>query len=289
LVYLAITAKGMAFYKDALIALIIKLFGFKIVYHFHNKGVKTRQNYFVDNLLYRLVFKNVEIILLSKFLFYDVQKYISPRHVHYCPNGIPYVSNNISKSNEKDKTQLLFVSNLIVSKGVFQLLEACQILKRRGLLFHCDFVGEIGDVSKNKFASKVKELGLNEFIKYLGPKYGIEKNNIYTDADIFVLPTHFETFGIVILEAMMHKLPVISTFEGAIPEIVKNGITGFLVHPNNVIELADKLEELIKNPMLRQKMGREGQNRFMKKFTIDNFENNLSMILKEIIKNNSLN
>jgi len=289
LVYLAITAKGKAFYKDALIALIIKLFGFKIVYHFHNKGVSSRQDSFIDNLLYRLVFKNAEIILLSKLLFSDVKKYISPRHVHYCPNGIPYVSDIIKRSNEKDKTQLLFFSNLIESKGVFELLEACQILKRRSLLFHCNFVGEIGDVSKNKFVSKVKELGLNEVITYWGAKYGNEKNTIYKDADIFVLPTYYETFGIVILEAMMHKLPVISTFEGAIPEIVKDGITGILVHQNNVIELADKLEVLIKNPMLRQRMGREGQNRYMEKFTIDNFENNLITILKEIIMKNSSN
>jgi len=283
LVYLSITAKGIAFYKDGLIALIIKLFGGKIVFHFHNKGVNIRQDYFMDNLLYNLILKNSEVILLSKYQYSDVQKYVPLKQIHYCPNGIPNVSDNIIRSKEKGNTQLLFFSNLIESKGVFVLLKACQILKQKGLQFHCNFVGEIGDVSKNKFQLKVTELGLHDVITYWGAKYGNEKKKFFKNTDVFVFPTYNETFGIVILEAMMHGLPVISTFEGAIPEIVKNGTSGFLVHQKKVLELAEKLEVLIKDPSLRLKMGHEGKNIYMKKFTIDVFENRLWTILEEII------
>jgi hypothetical protein len=63
LCYFAITAKGLAFYRDALIAMLIKLFHVPIVYHFHNKGVKTKQHNAIYNLLYRLVFNNSHAIL----------------------------------------------------------------------------------------------------------------------------------------------------------------------------------------------------------------------------------
>lgn len=88
LCYLTITAKGTGFYKDTLVVLIAKLSGVKFVFHFHNKGVNTRQHKFFDNLLYRIVFKNVDVILLSKYLYSDIQKYVPEERVHYCPNGI---------------------------------------------------------------------------------------------------------------------------------------------------------------------------------------------------------
>ena len=75
LCYFAITAKGNGFYKDALVVLLIKIFRVKLIYHFHNKGVSTRQHQVLDHLLYRLVFKNAEAILLSKYLYSDVKSY----------------------------------------------------------------------------------------------------------------------------------------------------------------------------------------------------------------------
>ena len=83
LCYFAITAKGPAFYKDILVVSLVKLFGVKLVYHFHNKGVSTRQNKFIDNFLYHVAFNDTEIILLSKYLYPDVQKYFSGNESTY--------------------------------------------------------------------------------------------------------------------------------------------------------------------------------------------------------------
>lgn len=285
LVYLTLTAFGPAFYRDSVITFIIKLFGVKIVYHFHNKGVIIRQDYFFDNILYRFVFNNSEVILLSKYLYSDIRKYISLDRVHFCPNGIPDLFENTVNPKKNDNIQLLFLSNLIQSKGVYVLLKACHILKLRKLAFHCNFVGAVGDISKEDFERKVMELGLNEFVTYCGEKYGNDKSRIFKSSDIFVFPTHYiyETFGIVIIEAMMNKLPVVSTFEGAIPEIVKNKKTGFLVSQMDVVKLTNRLELLINSPKLRLKMGSMGRNRYLRNYTIDIFENTLQNILNKII------
>lgn len=288
LCYLAITAKGYAFYKDALIALMAKTFKVPLVYHFHNKGVSTRQHKAIDNFLYRRVFKNAHAILLSKYLYPDVEKYFTPEQVHYCPNGIPDIDFKQKKleKRQNEKIEILFLSNLIESKGVFVLLEACKILKQKGLAFHCTYVGGEGDVYAKQFQKKVKELGLTDQVVYVGKKYGEDKEEAFSKADIFAFPSHYhnETFGLVNLEAMQFSLPVISTFEGGIPDVVDDGKTGYLVPQKDVEKLAEKLEILIKNPDLRHRMGIAGRIKYENQFTLSVFENRLKDILTTIIQ-----
>lgn len=287
LCYFAITAKGSAFYKDASIVFLMKIFGVKLVYHFHNKGVSTRQDKWIDNLLYRFVFKNNDVILLSKYLYPDIQKYVPNERVHYCPNGIPDLEGDklVSLKNEVKRTvEILFLSNLIESKGVFVLLEACAILLKNQVSFHCTFVGGIGDVNEDQFNEKAQKLHLDKSVVYLGKKYGIEKKSEFEKADIFVFPTYFETFGIVNLEAMQFSLPIVSTFEGGIPDVVEDGVTGFLVPQKNATALADKLEILIYNPEIRKQMGIAGREKYEREFTLDTFEATLTYLLNTIVK-----
>lgn len=286
-VYLTLTAYGLGFYKDALVAYIPKLLGKKVVYHFHNKGVVLRQDRWFDNLLYRLVFRNAEVILLSKNLYTDVKKYVPENKVHYCANGIPefFGSKNNSKRYETDisKVKILFLSNLLKVKGVFFLLNACRILKDKGLNFKCFFVGAEGDISVKEFEDKLSTLNILDVVSYKGPKYNEEKEKEYAEADIFVLPSYVETFGLVNVEAMQFSLPVVSTFEGGIPDVVENGITGFLVPPKNASALADKLEILINDSQSRLGMGESGRLRYEKLFTLEMFETRFYNIMDKLV------
>jgi glycosyltransferase involved in cell wall biosynthesis len=283
--YIAMTAKGGAFYKDVLIALLLKTFHVKLVIHFHNKGVAVHQEKKLDNYLYLKVFKNTKVILLSKYLYSDVQKYVAEKDVFYCPNGIPEISlDHIDRKNKKGTVNLLFLSNLIESKGVFILLEALHRLHNKSVDFNCNFIGGEGDVSATSFREKVEAFGLTNKVKYLGKKYGDEKHEYFLKADVFVFPTfyHNETFGLVNLEAMQYSLPIISTFEGGIPDVVQDGVTGLLVAQKNVEALVERIETLINNGDLRFKMGENGRKRFKEKFTIRIFEGCLNQILQQI-------
>ena len=292
LCYLAITAKGMGFYKDAMIALLVKLFNVKLVFHFHNKGVQSQQHKKINHFFYTIVFKNTIAIILSRLLYSDIQRYFTLDRVFVCPNGIEYSEiAALSRTDDDNKyshgtiNELLFVSNLIESKGVLLLLDACKIIKDKKLPFQCTLVGAEGDVSAEQLQKKIIELGLEEQVIYKGRKYGIEKEEIFANATIFVFPTfyHNETFGLVNVEAMQHYLPVISTFEGGIPDVIENGKTGILVPQNDVISLAQAIETLIKNPQLRESMGKAGRKKYEQEFTIDKFEERLSEILMEIM------
>jgi glycosyltransferase involved in cell wall biosynthesis len=284
LCYFAINAKGQAFYRDLIVVILVKLFRVKIVYHFHNKGVESMQGRFFDNLLYKYAFKNAEVILLSKRLYQDIEKYVSTEHIYYCPNGIPEKNIVIQPKSDKHVVNILFLSNMMETKGVFVLLEACKILQDKGLSFFCTFIGGEGDINKKMFQSKVSDLSLDDRVYYAGKKIGLEKEEYFAWADIFAFPTyyHYETFGLVNLEAMQYSLPIVSTSEGGIPDVVVDCQTGFLVNKKDPFSLAEKLEILILNPKLREKMGESGRVKYQEEFTSDIFENCMAQILESV-------
>ncbi|MDD3319924.1 MAG: glycosyltransferase family 4 protein [Paludibacter sp.] len=285
LCYMSMTSKSPPFYKDAILALMVKLFNIKLVYHFHNKGVSENQNKQLDNFLYKLVFNNSNVILLSENLYPDIKKYVDKSQVYFCPNGITDSGSIDFTENKTDTIQLLFLSNLLVAKGIFVLLEACKRLKEQNIHFNCTFVGGEGDVNTKQFQDEIDRLKLNDCVEYIGKKFGKEKEQIFKESDIFVHPTLNDCFPLVLLEAMQFSLPVISTIEGGIPDIVEEGNTGFLIPMSNGNILAEKLEILINNKELRLKMGKAGRNKFANEFTIDKFENKMLNILKNVINN----
>jgi glycosyltransferase involved in cell wall biosynthesis len=284
LCYIALTAKGIAFYRDFLIIFLFKLFRRKVVLHFHNKGVCLSQDKWLDDKLYRFVFKDSKIILLSDKLYTDIRKYVDRKNVFVCPNGIPkrIINNNKQKIKHSNSTvQLLFLSNMMKAKGVFDLLEACRILNKKGLNFECNFVGKWTNISEKEFENAVEEKEIAGKVFAHGPKYGKEKEIFFEKADIFVFPTFYnnECFPLVLLEALQHALPVISTDEGGIPDIVENGITGYIVAKRKPDELARHIEELILNPALREKMGEAGRQKFQEQYTLEHFEKRMCEIL----------
>ena len=190
----------------------------------------------------------------------------------------------IKKKNENDVPVLLFLSNLIESKGVYYLLEACAILKEKGINFKCLFVGGEGDITKNDFLIKIKELNLIDSVFYLGKKYDKEKHQIFMKSDIFIFPTFYsnECFPLVTLEAMQYSIPVISTNEGGIPDIIDDGITGFIIKKKDETELANKIISLLENENLRIKLGNNGRKKFLNQYTLTHFENNLLNILTSL-------
>jgi glycosyltransferase involved in cell wall biosynthesis len=280
---MAPTVRGIGFYKDFPIIFLLKLFRKKIVFHLHNKGILRHQDKWFDDKLYRFAFCDTKLILLSERLYDDVKRYADRKNVFICPNGI--LGQAIQKHYRSDTTaSLLFLSNMMVAKGVYTLLDACTILKGKAIKYRCDFVGKWTDITEKDFQAAIKERNLNDCVFAHGAKYGNEKAYFFEQTDIFIFPTFHETFGLVNLEAMKYGLPVVGTDEGGIPDIIDDGITGYIVEKQNPEELANRIETLIANPSLREKMGKAGQKKFQRQFTFDIFERQLFNILNYIQK-----
>ncbi|GAH62834.1 unnamed protein product [marine sediment metagenome] len=83
----------------------------------------------------------------------------------------------------------------------------------------------------------------------------------YAEADIFIAPSLYETYGMVICEAMSFGIPVVASNTGGIPEQVRDGVEGFLFPPDDPGSLSDALHRLIVDPELRMRMGERGRKR----------------------------
>lgn len=284
LCYVTPNAKGGAFYKDFVIVMMLKAMGQKVVIHYHNKGVATRQDKPLDNFLYKRFFKGLKVILLAEPLYQDVCKYVKREDVFICPNGIPE-QETIPTKTPHEGFNILFLSNMMKEKGVWDLVEACRILKEQGKKFHCHFVGKWSDITKKEFHQKLQAYHLENEITAYGAKYGTEKNAFLQQADVFVFPTYYnnECFPLVLLEAMEQSLACISTREGGISAIIKEGKTGYVIDKQQPLVLAEKIAYLIDHPALCQAMGEAGRNKFKEEFTLERFENRMKEILQEIV------
>ena len=106
---------------------------------------------------------------------------------------------------------------------------------------------------------------------------------MFKQSDIFVFPTEYECFPLVLLEAMQFGLPCISTVEGGIPNIIDDGYTGILIPKNNVDALERAIRKLATNPDVTTKMGERAKQKFDNQFTIEIFEQRLIDIFRQCL------
>lgn len=279
LCYVALAFHG-SLLKDAPVVILCKLFRRKVVVHLHGKGASDDANNRIYNWLLKKTFKKTKVILLSWLLYPDVEEFVKKEDVMICPNGIPIVE-HMPRKKENIIPRLLFLSNLIESKGVVVLLDALKILKDKGYSFICEFVGgETVEIDAVRFQKEVEMRGLNELAIYSGRKYGGDKEESFIQADVFVLPTMNDCFPLVLLEAMNYAKPVVTTAIGGIPDIVDDYKTGLLSDAGDINSLALCLETLLKNKALLSQFGKGGQKKFYEHFSQDTFETCLKNTLK---------
>ena len=177
-----------------------------------------------------------------------------------------------------------------MSKGVLVLLDALRALKGHGYSFVCDFVGgETAEIDAERFQRETENRCLTGIAVYHGKRYGEEKETYFKCADIFAFPSYYanECFPLVLLEAMQHGLPCISTNEGGISGIIRNGVNGFLIDAKSGLvdeqKLANAIATLLDNKELRFKMGKEGYRILREQFTLPQFEHRITNILNDCL------
>ena len=279
-VYFTIVPAGRSYRKDLLFVTIFKLFGIKQIFHLHGLGIEDASNSRISRKIYEWVFKNNIIIHLSEKLAKNELNKLKFKNtrLYIANNGIEiFGPHPVMKKNE-DELTILFLSNLSPTKGLFVLLDAYLLLKPYpGKKLKLLLVGEIPSESLGLKIKEYKERSENE-IKVMGGKFNSEKTSILAGSDIFVHPTLNDAFPLVILEAMQAQLPIISTFQGAIPEMIIDNESGILVKENDPDELAKKMQFLIDNENFRNFLGGNAKKRFFQNYTLEIFENKMAEI-----------
>jgi glycosyltransferase involved in cell wall biosynthesis len=105
----------------------------------------------------------------------------------------------------------------------------------------------------------------------------------YKTASLFCMPTQNEPFGIVFLEAFAHRLPVIATNIGALPDMVENGVSGYLIEPTDVAALTAHLIALLTEPAMCEQFGRAGFARMQNTYTWDSTGQRMARTIREVV------
>lgn len=169
----------------------------------------------------------------------------------------------------------LFVGRLTPHKGIDRLIEA---LPLGAELRVAGTSGHDRDLPERDYPALLEKLAAGRQVTFLGAVADEQLPAYYRSAAVLVLPSVdvtcygrpvpiSELLGLVVLEAMMSGTPVIASGLGGLPEIVEHGQTGFLVEPGNVPELRERLAELLGNPELAARLGRQARERALDRFT----------------------
>lgn len=176
------------------------------------------------------------------------------------------------------KTRILFVGRLVKRKGVDDLLAAFKALRVELPDAELEIVGEGPDLLRLQKMSR--EMGLSEHVKFYGNLRGERLFERYWEADVFVMPSRrtkmdVEGFGTVFLEAGMFGKPSIGTRSGGIPEAVLDNETGLLIEEGEVLGLKASMERLLKDEVLRLRLGQRARERVLANFTWEKSTNSL--------------
>jgi N-acetyl-alpha-D-glucosaminyl L-malate synthase BshA len=178
------------------------------------------------------------------------------------PNGINLNDFNLRYSKDECRRILnlhtmrkiiLFVGGLEPRKAPDILIKAMAKVVKSASDSELVIVGT-GSMEK-VLKNLVRSLGISEHVRFTGFVKNNEKVLYYRSADVFVLPSLYEIFGIVNLEAMACGVPIVASKVGGISEVIKSGVNGLLVPPRDVDALADAIMYLLENEVIRKRMG----------------------------------
>jgi len=161
---------------------------------------------------------------------------------------------------------LLFVGRIEPLKGVDTLLEAIGQLHTSGLQVEAPhnlaIVGGDPNASLQEMNAEMlrlqqltRSLGIDDLVLFLGKRSQDALPYYYSAADAVVMPSHYESFGMVALEAMACGTPVVASQVGGLAFLVKDGLTGYVIPDGDATTLAERLAELLRNPELRNQLG----------------------------------
>lgn len=279
-VYLTFFPYGSGFWKDALLIKCCRLFGYKPLLHLHTYGFrKSAESSAFRRKIYKNIFRHSEAICLSEKLTEDIET-IYKGKVSILPNGIPAHNQYNNYQLREGALRLLFLSNLIRGKGILIILEALKILKAEKYIVHLLVVGEEFDVTYAQIREIMKQYGIEEQVSLEGAKYGDEKYRVISSSDVLLLPSDYDTFGLVLLEAMQYGVPCIASNVGAMPEVLSQG-SGLVMPELTAKYLADCIVFLADHPEERKKISNRAFERFHQNYTSDHFERNLHAILSD--------
>ena len=235
----------------------------------------------LDNFIYS---KYLKIVCISKQVQNSLIKWVPKikEKIEIIPNGIP-IDSIYNNNPSIKKYDVLFVGRLVGQKGINFLLEAVNILQKKyKKIIRVAIVGD-GPLKK-ELIKMCEELKIKNSVEFLGFQRDVDQ--IMRSSRVLVLPSRYEGFGLVLLDAMKNKLPIIATNVGGIPEIINNGHEGILVQKENPKILANSINRVLKDSELRNQFIQNAYKKVQEHYSIEKYAHNMFSLYSKMIGDN---
>ena len=276
--------------RDIATLMVLRRFRRKLILSFHASGLCEYVSSWrgIGAWLFRKAFFFPDAAIQKSSLNPPDGEFLKAQAIYTVPNGLADEYGRFQNLKPVNPVPvILFVGLMREEKGVDVLIEAARLLRDRGLRFRLEFVGEfMSDDYRRKVLREIEDQQLSDHVYCFGRKVADEKWGHLRRADIFCFPSYYpaESFGNVLVEAMMFELPVVSTRWRGIPDIVEDGVTGFLTPVKDAVEVADRIARLLQDEQLRTSMGRKGRGRFLESFTVENYINQTERVVLDVAR-----
>lgn len=284
--------KLLGFLLDSFYLSGLRILGVDYVLYVHGKGFKGLSQSKIPGvkwIVHKTFSGALGVIVLGEKLKQDVAELIQEHRIFILPNAISDFSHSKVQIQKKDgrKVQVLYLSNLVPSKGSMEFLQMARKVAEVDPDVNFVLAGPaLSFEYLRQLEEYIEKSGLSDRVKVPGGIYGDQKAQLFESSDIFVFPTSYplEAFPLVCLEAMQWGLPVIASPGGSIPEMIREGVNGYVVDPKDAEILADRVIHLLQDKEMRRRMGREGRRIYENEYNIQAYERNLTKCIQHFIK-----
>ncbi len=180
--------------------------------------------------------------------------------VEYIPNFLEKIPKKINKLDNKN---IISVGRLELEKGFLDLVSVFKLIELKDGEVYLNLVGD--GSQKDKIFKNIVDNNISRKVKMPGYLDFEELNKLYEETSLYLMTSYTESFGLVLIEAMSHGIPVIafSCAEGA-KELINNGVNGYLINNRNEHEMADRAVKLLNNPDKLKELGENARTTALK-------------------------
>ena len=184
----------------------------------------------------------------------------------------------------EDRFVVGWIGRMTAIKRVPDILAAFKALRDRGVEATLCLVGDGPD--RDAVEQLASDLGIVRDILFVG--YQRDVAPYYAFFDAFLLPSANEGTPVVAIEALASERPVVATRVGGVPDVVDDGEDGFLVEVGDIPALADRLEQLARDPELRARMGKTGRERVVPRYRVERLVDDVDALYRELLREQGL-